>query len=273
MSGKKSKRYFQHGFTAIDNRIFYLQEILTPNAFSLMIRLYRMTEGYDGKPKALANAYFQKTCNMSKNTVTRALSELEEKGLIYTKKRPRACTLYLINLEKMDDIFQEIRAEMISEFDDESQNLGNIENHESQNMTQCFPKYDLHVSQNMGTNKENNKHNIIKENTLSECDVKNDVISFDDFWNLYNKKVGRAYCEKKWLKLKDSEKELILQRLPAYIASTQDIQYRKNPLTYLNGRHWEDEIVSSNSNSSQTSAPANAPVVDISKRLAHLKKG
>lgn len=189
MSGKKSKRYFQHGFTAMDNRIFYLQEQLTPNAFGLMVRLYRMTEGYDGKPKALANAYFQKTCNMSKNTVTKALSELEQKGLIYTKKRPRACTLYLINLEKVDDIFQEIREEMISEFDSESQDMGNIDKDESQNMTQCFPKYDLDESQNMGTNKENIKQNIIKENTLSVSDgktkfkpVKPDEVS-EQIWN------------------------------------------------------------------------------------------
>ena len=166
----------------MDNRLFYLQEQLTPNAFSLIIRLYRMTEGYDGKPKALANAYFQKTCNMSKNTVTKALTELEDAGLIYTKRRARASTLYLINLEKMDDIFQEIRDSIISDFDnDESQYLGNIEddaNNESQNMTQCFPKYDLHESQNMGTNKENTKENVIKENTLT-CEAEMLV----DLWN------------------------------------------------------------------------------------------
>lgn len=174
MNSKKNKRNFEHGFTSMDNRIFYLQEQLTPNAFSIIIRLYRMTEGYDGKPKALANAYFQKTCNMSKNTVTKALKELEDLKLIYTKRRPRVSTLYLINLEKVDDIFQQVRASIISEFDnDESQNMGNIGNDESQNMTQCFPIYDLPESQNMGTNKENTKENIIKENTLSADDVKN----------------------------------------------------------------------------------------------------
>ena len=199
MSGKKSKRYFQHGFTAMDNRIFYLQEQLTPNAFGLMVRLYRMTEGYDGKPKALANAYFQKTCNMSKNTVTKALSELEQKGLIYTKKRPRACTLYLINLEKVDDIFQEIREEMISEFDSKSQDMGNIDKDESQNMTQCFPEYDLDESQNMGTNKENFKENVIKENNTIVSE-KSEADLLVDFWN-DNRPPSAAVKKEVWAKV------------------------------------------------------------------------
>lgn len=242
MAAHKKRFTGTHGFTAMDNRLFYLQEQLTPNAFSLIIRLYRMTEGYDGKPKALANAYFQKTCNMSKNTVTKALTELEEMGLIYTKRRARASTLYLINLEKMDDIFQEIRESIISDFDDESQNMGNIDNDESQNMTQCFPKYDLHESQNMGTNKENTKENIIKENTLND-DVKNDVIEFDEFWNAYGKKVDTAKCKSKWLKLTHEQHTEIMANVFDYVAANNDKQYRKNPLTYLNGQCWLDEIV------------------------------
>ena len=242
MAAHKKRFTGTHGFTAMDNRLFYLQEQLTPNAFSLIIRLYRMTEGYDGKPKALANAYFQKTCNMSKNTVTKALTELEEMGLIYTKRRARASTLYLINLEKMDDIFQEIRESIISDFDDESQNMGNIDNDESQNMTQCFPEYDLHESQNMGANKENTKENIIKENTLND-DVKNDVIEFDEFWNAYGKKVDTAKCKSKWLKLTHEQHTEIMANVFDYVAANSDKQYRKNPLTYLNGQCWLDEIV------------------------------
>ena len=163
-------------------------------------------------------------------------------GLIYTKRRSRASTLYLINLEKMDDIFQEIRESIISDFDDESQNMGNIDNDESQNMTQCFPKYDLHESQNMGTNKENTKENVIKENTLNDG-VKNDVIEFDEFWNAYGKKVDTAKCKSKWLKLTHEQHTEIMANVFDYVAANNDKQYRKNPLTYLNGQCWLDEIV------------------------------
>jgi len=68
------------------------------------------------------------------------------------------------------------------------------------------------------------------------------VYSFDDFWNLYNKKVDTKKCKDKFEKLSDKELEQIKSTLPNYISSTPDVQYRKNPLTYLNGKCWMDEI-------------------------------
>ena len=70
----------------------------------------------------------------------------------------------------------------------------------------------------------------------------NTIYSFDDFWNLYNKKVDTKKCKDKFEKLSDKELEQIKSSLPDYIASTPDVQYRKNPLTYLNGKCWMDEI-------------------------------
>ena len=65
---------------------------------------------------------------------------------------------------------------------------------------------------------------------------------FDDFWNMYDKKDGAAKCKSKWNKLKDHEKDSIFRSLPSYVISTPDKQYRKNPLTWLNGEHWNDDI-------------------------------
>lgn len=67
-------------------------------------------------------------------------------------------------------------------------------------------------------------------------------ISFDQFWNLYGHKKGRLKAEQKWSKLTDKERELAMKAIPAYIKSTPDRQYRKHPATYLNGKHWEDEV-------------------------------
>lgn len=72
--------------------------------------------------------------------------------------------------------------------------------------------------------------------------------TFDDFWNLYDKKVGREKSEKKWGNLSQSEKEKIMEYLPGYIASTPDVQYRKNPETFLNNKSWNDEIITRNDN-------------------------
>lgn len=64
------------------------------------------------------------------------------------------------------------------------------------------------------------------------------------FWNLYDKKVGdKTKVAKKFLKLTSSDIEKIQQTLPQYIASTPDKTYRKHPMTYLNNRSWEDEII------------------------------
>jgi len=67
--------------------------------------------------------------------------------------------------------------------------------------------------------------------------------SFNDFWNAYDKKVGRNYCEKKWNRLPNEIKEQIIQHVKEYVKATPNKQYRKNPETYLNNECWNDEII------------------------------
>lgn len=76
-------------------------------------------------------------------------------------------------------------------------------------------------------------------------------VSFADFeiwWEMYDKKRGKEKCLKKWAKLTKREREDCLNATPAYIASTPDKQYRKDPQTYLNGKCWNDEIIINNNN-------------------------
>lgn len=176
MANSKNNFKGSYGFTAMDNRLFYLQEVLATNSFGLLIRLYRMTEGYDGKPKALSNSYLQKLCNMSKNTVSTAIKDLEKLNLIHTKKRARATTLFKVNLEQIDVMFQEIKAESdlcIPKFDLDSNN------DDSQNLTQCFPKIDQVSSQNLGATKENltNKTSL-KKSSKEKPKPKFDALSY-----------------------------------------------------------------------------------------------
>ena len=81
-----------------------------------------------------------------------------------------------------------------------------------------------------------------------EMDKENDFeileqYPFNDFWEMYGKKVGREDCNRKYNKLKESEKSRIFETLPNYVLSKPDKQYRMNPETYLNGKHWNDEII------------------------------
>lgn len=67
-------------------------------------------------------------------------------------------------------------------------------------------------------------------------------LSFDSFWNIYDKKTDKAKCEIKFNKLSFEDKEKIKLILPKYINSTPDVKFRKNPLTWLNGKCWNDEV-------------------------------
>jgi hypothetical protein len=84
----------------------------------------------------------------------------------------------------------------------------------------------------------NNDNNTNNDNNRN----KQDNYDFTLFWDAYNKKNDRAACELKWSKLKDSNKELIMQHVPKYVKQTPEKKYRKNPLTYLNKQTWLDSI-------------------------------
>lgn len=79
----------------------------------------------------------------------------------------------------------------------------------------------------------NNDNNANNENN-------EDKYPFSEFWDVYDKKSDRAACESKWSKLKDGDKELIMQHVSKYVKDTPDKKYRKNPLTYLNKKTWLD---------------------------------
>jgi predicted phage replisome organizer len=66
---------------------------------------------------------------------------------------------------------------------------------------------------------------------------------FNKFWDMYDYKKNRHKCVSKWNKLNTEDKDNIFKSLPIYIKSTPDKQYRKHPITYLNNRSWEDEII------------------------------
>ena len=89
--------------------------------------------------------------------------------------------------------------------------------------------------------------------------------TFDDWWSLYDKKTGRAPCEEKWKRLKQDEKEAIMRHTEAYVAATPEIQYRKNPLTYLNQKSWNDEHVTRRDDPAR---PVTAKLERIQRMLA-----
>ena len=97
---------------------------------------------------------------------------------------------------------------------------------------------------------ENVNANVIEDKNVDENVSEYEVIeypAFSDFWDMYDKKRGDVgKIKSKWSKLTQSEKEAIIDYLPAYIANTQDKKFRKDPLTFLNNKSWNDEIITEN---------------------------
>lgn len=89
---------------------------------------------------------------------------------------------------------------------------------------------------------QSNYESNTEEKRIEKEEEKNNIFSFDEFWNMFDKKVDRRKCEDKYKKLSVAQIEKIKIALPIYIKSKPDIQYRKNPLTWLNGECWNDEV-------------------------------
>jgi len=65
----------------------------------------------------------------------------------------------------------------------------------------------------------------------------------EDFWLAYDKKRGKPESEKWWNKLTQKEREECMAAVPAYVASTPDKTYRKDPCRYLRHKAFQDEII------------------------------
>jgi len=86
----------------------------------------------------------------------------------------------------------------------------------------------------------------VQYNNTSYNNKKEKNILFNDFWDIYDKKIGRGACEKKFLKLDITICKKCVEVAYEYSESTPDIQYRKNPITWLNQECWDDEITDHN---------------------------
>jgi len=118
-----------------------------------------------------------------------------------------------------------------------------------------------------GKQKSSNATSLLKQkSSYKDKDKDKDKdkeIEFDLFWNKYDKKIGREKTHKKFTALKDSEIKAILAVVDNYVKNTPDLQYRKNPVTWLNGKHWEDEV--------RVSQFPQIETLDVKRNENHLK--
>ena len=83
----------------------------------------------------------------------------------------------------------------------------------------------------------------VKYNKITTNNINNKTTKFDEWWELYGKKVGRKDALKKWLKIDEALYGAIFNHTRKYIKTKPEVQYRLNPTTYINGEHWNDEVL------------------------------
>jgi hypothetical protein len=77
----------------------------------------------------------------------------------------------------------------------------------------------------------------VKDKNNISLSLENDFLKF---WNIYNKKNDSKRCKDKFIKLPKKDIDKILEVVNDYVVLTPDVKFRKNPLTWLNGKCWND---------------------------------
>lgn len=107
----------------------------------------------------------------------------------------------------------------------------------------------------MNKNKENNK-------------IKEINIPFENFWNLYGKKKGsKKDAEKRWARLTDQTRQIIISTLPNFLASINEERFIPHPINYLRQERWNDEIAEPNNRKIN---PETGQLVTLQSRKEHL---
>lgn len=68
---------------------------------------------------------------------------------------------------------------------------------------------------------------------------------FEEFWNIYDKNVGKRKCQSIWKQISEETKAKIMAHVVEYVKS-RDKKHRKDPPHYFEEHTWEDEIITNN---------------------------
>lgn len=117
----------------------------------------------------------------------------------------------------------------------------------TQEKNKSFAKAKKEAKTKQNTEYENETENEVEIDFEAEKIEQISILNFDEFWELYDKKVGdKTKLRKKFETIKEPDREKIKEHIPLYRMAIPDKKYRKDPQTYLNNQSWNDEIIQSN---------------------------
>jgi len=162
------------------------------------------------------------------------------------------CELLDENVLSLDDDFlYQKRMVKDNEISNIRSNSGKLGGKKTQEKSKDFAKAKDEAKLKQNTEYENEYENEYESVIDIEDSVEQiSILTFDEFWDLYDKKVGdKSKLKKKYDSIKESDRQRIKEHLPLYRMATPDKKYRKDPQTYINNKSWNDEIIQSNGNS------------------------
>lgn len=113
----------------------------------------------------------------------------------------------------------------------------------TERLTECLSNWCSERLKSIGNGNADANGDVNEDTDSGGLGEKEPNISFETFWNAYDKKRGdKEKLSKKWGKLTDAIRTEIMAYVPKYVKATPDKEYRKNPETFLNNKTWEDEL-------------------------------
>jgi len=216
------------------NKMFYIEETYGNDGFSTFIKLLRELAKTNyhfldlSKPTTIM--FLSAKCKISKETLISIINDLVELG-------------------KFDKIlWDENKVIWCQDFVDSIQDAYLRRNNNCityEGLLQHLISLGIRKQSNgikKGYNNTQSKVDYNKEEEIKEK-IESDFVLF---WDKYNKKQDSKNCKQKFFKLSDNERSKIFEVLDSYVLSTPDVKFRKNPLTWLNGGCWNDEIKTTN---------------------------
>ena len=104
------------------------------------------------------------------------------------------------------------------------------------------------VVETEGGGVQNNTKGVVetttKKNHKEEEPLKEDIYTFEKFWLIYPKKVGKGTTEKLWNNLSPEIRSKILDDIPRRKFDDKWLNgFIKDPERYIKSKQWEDEII------------------------------
>ena len=175
--------------------------------------------------------YIQSCLLVSRPTVVKVLKGLVKRGLIVREENITNCRRIFYRVPRKED---EEKGSVKDFNQGEVKEDNDVSKQDLLTSVKGFNQPPFNIKNN--NNKYNNKEN------------KDDL--FLEFWNTYNKKVGRVPAIRAWKKLTADDKRKAIEGIKPYQESMHfDKHYIKHPATYLNQRTWEDDFTDYNSKS------------------------